>query len=686
MVDSAPKAEALEALEAPTPPAPTPAANEVKKEADAVATPAAPAVSQEAKISPSKMKLEMDVMDDGDGGVTKPLSKDATSDTQTAASSKSGCAEQLCACCGQETRVPKCIYGPECKKALNNIDKQEATATNPPRSGPRWKRWQETKRQGGPKLNGVIMAYRKTCQESQGSGKSRGKYDFVRSLEEMKVSTEVAQGSKLRYMTLARWLTHAQEEFDMSVTDAEKDWTEAERVTPASLKRQTKSGLLRLPMPYEEYITGEDAVQHSKALVVEEQHKKVNKETLGKLEKQTHLGQFGFNDAPFEDVGGRLFSKASCGEKPLFSGLRFGDQGHVQDLGSLSGGVPDAPAGAGEGSSSAGSGVAASVPRPANPGPEPQPKPQPKRAKRYDVAANQNKLNERIEQDLMAACKKLLTEVEGEKDKIMGLLTNADLDKYHAYIVTMKARACLVRMVLSTDSDAEEKLRRHMEDLKSKQEPMPVEGAITCLSTAQASLKQKVREGKDEDSMKLVQNELKGSVAMFKRLSAAASRAASDLKKALEARKRKAAVALQKEAKAEERQRTKEEKEVAKAVKLAKNGTETPCLWLPQSTVGHLQKDLVMVKSLADLLTESKRDASAIAKGEPFCVEDASSVQKYLTENTELAGIMQVFEAQYPMSRQAKERQRAQTPPLGCNLLNCVFSFLFLPILPCCVF
>ena len=83
---------------------------------------------------------------------------------------KSGCANP-CQCCFQEERVSGSRYGVQCKRGLNNVTNQEKKEGL--RDPERKKRFEQVRKEAGPALHALILAYLRTCDPSSGRGKSR---------------------------------------------------------------------------------------------------------------------------------------------------------------------------------------------------------------------------------------------------------------------------------------------------------------------------------------------------------------------------------------------------------------------------------------------------------------------------------------------------------------------------------
>ena len=173
----------------------------------------------------------------------------------------------LCICCADEPKVERSSYGKECKKAYNNIEKQEAKETQ--KKGERWQRWQETKRCGGAKLNAIIMKYRDTVEASRGSGVKRGKFDLAYHFEQMDSVAKVGSGEKLVYMPFSKWYKHGPKELGLDIQETKQMWLRKKKTLPQSQHRKTSKGVLLLPMPYEIFIVGENSTEHRKGMRLE---------------------------------------------------------------------------------------------------------------------------------------------------------------------------------------------------------------------------------------------------------------------------------------------------------------------------------------------------------------------------------------------------------------------------------
>ena len=566
-----------------------------------------------------------------------------------------------CACCGEEDRAAKSIYGPDCKKALNNIDKKEAKDSN--RTGARWQKWCEAKRQGGAALNALIMGYRHECKESAGSGNKRGTFDFMKCMEEIRKETAVEEGTKLRYMSLTKWLNHAQEEFEMTVVEAQNKWDSTNRTTAAH-KKKYRGKTLCLPMPFEDFILGSAKASHCKIVRKEgKQIKNAANQQLDEAEENMSTDLATFNAQQFSQVGGDLFAGMDA---PSLSRRR-----------SEQASSPAAPSPDENKEAPAPSTVPAT-----------EQKEEIKKRKRFDLAAAKNKSFDKLRSDLDNHCRGLLVAVEGEEKKARDMLTDQDVLNYQAYIDTMDRRASLVKLCLETGQYSSAHLAAEIQRVEGLGECVPTEKdeQLLTLEASMKEIEEAMLAAQDEDSLKIAQQQLKERVALYKRLTSAANRAISDLKKAVESRKRRKVANEEKEKKQAEKKKKLDEKAMEKLIKDERKfgGSELPFLWASANVIGSIQNNLPTFETLSALLGNFKGDATAV--GTPFLVKSAAEEMKPLLENQAVNGFVQVFEAQFPLSKQAKEKGRAQTGLLGfcfffkwfcCWTLNrCLLSLL----------
>ncbi|CAE7439371.1 unnamed protein product, partial [Symbiodinium pilosum] len=234
-----------------------------------------------------------------EGGAADAADDEEASDDVSQAEDEPAKDDSLCACCQDEPRVPRSIYGAECKKALNNTEKQEAAKTG--KKGERWAKWAEIKRAGGAELFSILMAYREKCDKSSGPGKARGSFDFMLHYEEMQSVAKVESGEKLVYMTYTKWLKVAQEDHAHDVKEAKRKWLQKKAKVPKH-KQKKNNGVLLLP---QYFVLGSNAQKHVKGLRFEgTKAKKPKGKDIEAAEKHATSGHLGFSDKSFAKVGG----------------------------------------------------------------------------------------------------------------------------------------------------------------------------------------------------------------------------------------------------------------------------------------------------------------------------------------------------------------------------------------------
>ena len=285
--------------------------------------PAAIAVKSEPVEGTSTAALEglegLDFDLDEDGQQSGDVDGNGDDDMAGSEEDAKGHDSSKCACCQDEPKVDRSIYGLECKKALNNVEKKEVKATA--KKGERWAKWCELKRAGGSRLFSVLLAYRHTCSCSSGPGRARGSFDFLQHYEEVQSVAEVTTGEKLVYMTLQKWLMVAQEDLGYDTKSAEKQWTKKKTTLPRWKKKQSPAGLLMLPMPKECFVTGSNASRHIKGMRLEgNKIKKPTQQHLDNAEKHVGSGHLGFGDQAFAKAGGgSLVDNAQGGGSLMFA-------------------------------------------------------------------------------------------------------------------------------------------------------------------------------------------------------------------------------------------------------------------------------------------------------------------------------------------------------------------------------
>ena len=270
------------------------------------------------------------------------------------------------------------------------------------------------------------------------------------------------------------------------------------------------------------------------------------------------------------------------------------------------------------------------------------------RTKRYDLAVNVNKSAEKFKQD-MEGVRQSLNSVGPEKDKVLQLLDDSEKASFETFISTMGSRCALVGLVLGNDEEA----------LSAKQQGqacMEEEGSLQCIGAAEKAMLDAISGCESEDDVKTVVAQAKDLVLKFEMRFAAANRAVQDVSKALECRKQKATAALERDRKVAEKRAKMQEKDLAKRMKLAQDTSDDlPCLFLPASAIGSVQKEFASF--MGDL--QSARKQGWRGEGGHFYIKSAAEIQSALAANN-VQGFVQVFEAQFPTSKQAKQKSRAQ--------------------------
>ncbi|CAE7886579.1 unnamed protein product, partial [Symbiodinium sp. KB8] len=625
--------------------------------------------AEEEFVMPDSKGPEMEAAgeedDDGEKGEAPPVNPD------------------MCACCQEELKCERSVYGSECKKALNNVEKREVNLTQ--KKGERWTKWCEVKKAGGPRLHAILLGYRETCSKSEGPGKNRGSgsFDFMNHYEAVESVAEVATGERLAYMPLTKWLTIAQEDHGYDINEAKKKWKRKEMTLPKSQKRETAKGVLLLPMPKEYYIDGSNKARHIKGMRMEgSKIKKPTAENFAQAEVHVSSGHLGFSDKAFSKVGGgSLLDNVQAGASLMFApdgDSIFGEgdnfRKHMPAASAASAEVQLTPTKRGSGSLAAASPDAA-TPSSAHgcntPGSatkesphEKQTENNKKRRKAFDTVAARNKVVEKIAEDLIKDMNAALTTALQEAQKATDQLQaefgdHAAEPLFKAYSDTIQSRRTLVELVKGSDSAALEAKISEYQDMKLA----TIDDAekLRTLKSEGDRLTEKAYLCEDEDSIKLVLKGVKDSVSMFKRLQAALNRATSDLKRSLDQKKKRAAGLVEKRKKEEMAKKKKDEKDMQKKIKSAAKGTQgdLPCLLLDASCVSDMVMDIPMFDDLT-ALKQQFRQGGSLHQGGIYMVKDASTIQGELG-NQSYQGFLQIFETQFPMSKQAKERNRAQS-------------------------
>jgi hypothetical protein len=81
---------------------------------------------------------------------------------------------KCCSCCGAGGVAKKAKYCGDCKKALNNLTNQAKKGSPEEKA-----RFEKVRKEAGPSLNALILAYLEETRESRGRGVARGKVDII---------------------------------------------------------------------------------------------------------------------------------------------------------------------------------------------------------------------------------------------------------------------------------------------------------------------------------------------------------------------------------------------------------------------------------------------------------------------------------------------------------------------------
>ena len=198
-----------------------------------------------------------------------------------------------CLCCGKEDRLPGNKYGVECKRSLNNLTNHEKKQGEA--DGERKKRFDRIRKEGGPELHALLLAYQRECQKSQRRGKARGNIDIMRVLEQWR-SENYTHGQRLLLMPLSRWLREGQTNRGLSVAGAQAQWDEKEkqyRKGALGSKYWRKEGsALWLAMPSEEYVDEGHSDKHVGTVEAQlKQKKKPDEADFAEAGKQVSLSE-----------------------------------------------------------------------------------------------------------------------------------------------------------------------------------------------------------------------------------------------------------------------------------------------------------------------------------------------------------------------------------------------------------
>ena len=385
------------------------------------------ALSCRAAAGNSFRSIAMDFSFDNEGGMDMPA-EDSEAQAQAQETGPDVCALGLCSCCERSPRVPKCKFGRECKKALNNITSDEAKKFKAdPKNPDRIKeheQLQKLKKEGGEALNRVIMSYRAQMESSKKSGsKRRGTFELSHELEQLRVEQSVGEGVQLLYMTHRRWLEVAAKKHGKNTSEAQADWDKTLRNLPLH-KQRGKGAQLKLPMPDEEYIRGENTTTHGKTFEMASKNSKITDKGLdmAQISADLHKGGFDLQDSLFKGAGAALSSSASLAGMDLTSPSKT----ESASMASLQQSI---------GGSGSSTGQAKAKAKPDS------------KKKRYDLLAAKNRCRAKLLDDLKKTREGFKQLVKEADDLI---LTHANSSEYDCYVSTLKQRLQLVRSALTS--------------------------------------------------------------------------------------------------------------------------------------------------------------------------------------------------------------------------------------------
>ena len=348
---------------------------------------------------------------DADGAL--PAQQDADDQDMPPATANEGCGHGLCDCCERSPRAPRCRFGRECKKALNNVTASEkrklkADPNNETLLAEK-AHFDEVRKKGGAPLHAIILIYRSQTEQSQGSCRKRAStFDLSHELEELRLEQSTRNGVSLLYMTQTRWLQVAQEKHGKSASEAQDDWDKALKTTPLC-KRRGQGKAMKLPMPDEEFIVGETKASHSKAMQLTSKGSKVKSGfDLNKAAMNIESGSFAMNDPFFKGSGSVLMDAASAANMSLAPDSKFGSSSALQQtLGTPEKGGADDE----------------------------------KKKKAYDLLAAKNRCRLKLREDLKKI-REGLAKLSQESEAL--LVQRASSAEYACYAETLKQRLSLV--------------------------------------------------------------------------------------------------------------------------------------------------------------------------------------------------------------------------------------------------
>ena len=318
-----------------------------------------------------------------------------------------------------------------------------------------------------------------------------------------------------------------------------------------------------------------------------------------------------------------------------------------------------------------------------------------KKKKSYDVVANQNQLIEKVNNQLMRGIQeqmgKAVADCE-ESRKHAKETFPTEIAFFKDYESTVIARQEIASAVLSEKDNGDAELVALIESQRT-QKVLSIDdvASLTTLKTAAGSLTETTKKALSEDDIKLAIKSLKDSLAAFKRVVAAVSRAANDLKRAVDQKQKKAEADVSKKRKQDEAKQKKDLREMTKKMKQGNQGETLPALWVSGPMTEKLCKALLVYDSLESLKADFKVGASInhvckvvktakkiaacgfeaifvcqaganLHSGVPYIVQSKAveSLKEELAKDS-VKGFLQIFETQFPLSKQAREKGRVQS-------------------------
>ncbi len=292
-----------------------------------------------------------------------------------------------------------------------------------------------------------------------------------------------------------------------------------------------------------------------------------------------------------------------------------------------------------------------------------------KRKRGYDIIGNKNKVLERIQTDLVRSTENSMQKAREEcasslKEYEEKYAPGAESHFFVGYVNIVRARQSLAEAMTATEASSADALKGVVDSqVQSKLLAEDDAVLIELLSDAAANLTREVEAAEGEDDIKKATKNLKEAVGRNKRIHTSVLRAASDLKKAMTQKQKKAEAEISKKRKQEEAQQKKDVKEMQKRTKQAQGGAGAlPGLWVEGPLRSSLCADLPVYDDLANVQRDLKA-GGCLHHGEPYIISAkgvAGTMNEELNKES-VKGFMQIFETQFPLSKQAREKGRAQS-------------------------